>query len=379
MIVIDLLTKEKKKDPIFFVNPKIIKKSTKKSKYEEGCLSIPNLFAEVQRPSECEIEYLDYVGKKKNLKAIMKKIVFMGTPLFAVPILKSIFQKGYEIPLVYTQPPSKSNRGYKLSKSPIQIFCEENNLSIRTPENFNKIEDEKKVLEKIEADMALVVAYGQILPESILNVCKKGFINIHASLLPKLRGAAPIQRSIMNLDNETGVSIMQINEKLDQGKVYSQHKIKINKDDNAEDLSLKLSNLAAKKIVDDIEGIFENKKKFFEQDHSKATYANKVKKEEGRIDWNDEAENIIGKINGLYPVPGAWFYFDGARYKILKASISKNSATTPGTVIDDDIEVSCGTNSIKILEIQREGKKIQNIKDFILGTKIKKGVNLINA
>ena len=118
--------------------------------------------------------------------------------------------------------------------------------------------------------------------------------------------------------------------------------------------------------------------KFFEQDHSKATYANKVKKEEGRIDWNDEAENIIGKINGLYPVPGAWFYFDGARYKILKASISKNSAT-PGTVIDDDIEVSCGTNSIKILEIQREGKKIQNIKDFILGTKIKKGVNLINA
>ena len=302
----------------------------------------------------------------------------MGTPLFAVPILKSIFQKGYEIPLVYTQPPSKSNRGYKLSKSPIQIFCEENNLSIRTPENFNKIEDEKKVLEKIEADMALVVAYGQILPESILNVCKKGFINIHASLLPKLRGAAPIQRSIMNLDNETGVSIMQINEKLDQGKVYSQHKIKINKDDNAEDLSLKLSNLAAKKIVDDIEGIFENKKKFFEQDHSKATYANKIKKEEGRIDWNDQAEKIIGKINGLYPVPGAWFYFDGARYKILKASVSKNSAT-PGTVIDDDIEVSCGTNSIKILEIQREGKKIQNIKDFILGTKIKKGVNLINA
>ena len=308
----------------------------------------------------------------------MKKIVFMGTPLFAVPILKSIFQKGYEIPLVYTQPPSKSNRGYKLSKSPIQIFCEENNLSIRTPENFNKIEDEKKVLEKIEADMALVVAYGQILPESILNVCKKGFINIHASLLPKLRGAAPIQRSIMNLDNETGVSIMQINEKLDQGKVYSQHKIKINKDDNAEDLSLKLSNLAAKKIVDDIEGIFENKKKFFEQDHSKATYANKIKKEEGRIDWNDQAEKIIGKINGLYPVPGAWFYFDGVRYKILKASVSKNSAT-PGTVIDDDIEVSCGTNSIKILEIQREGKKIQNIKDFILGTKIKQGVNLIDA
>ena len=236
----------------------------------------------------------------------------------------------------------------------------------------------KNILEKLEADIAIVVAYGQILPKGILHVCKKGFINIHASLLPKLRGAAPIQRSIMNLDNETGISIMQINEKLDQGKVYSQYKIKINKDDNAEDLSFRLSNLAAEKIVDDIESIFANKKNFFEQDHSKATYANKINKEEGRIDWNDKAENIIGKINGLYPVPGAWFYFDGARYKILKASVSKNSAT-PGKVINDNIEVSCGTNSIKILEIQREGKKVQNIKDFILGTKIKKGINLINA
>ena len=302
----------------------------------------------------------------------------MGTPLFAVPILKSILSKGYNIPLVYTQPPSKSDRGHKVRKSPIHTFCYENDLKVRTPANFINLEDEKNILEKLKADLAIVVAYGQILPKGILHVCKKGFINIHASLLPKLRGAAPIQRSIMNLDNETGISIMQINEKLDQGKVYSQYKININKDDNAEDLSLKLSNLAAEKIVDDIEGIFENKKKFFEQDHSKATYANKIGKEEGRIDWNEKAENIIGKINGLYPVPGAWFYFNGARYKILKASISKNSAT-PGTVIDDDIEVCCGTNSIKILEIQREGKKVQNIKDFVLGTKIKKGTNLINA
>ena len=302
----------------------------------------------------------------------------MGTPSFAVPIFKSILNKGYNIPLVYTQPPSKSKRGHKVNKSPVHIFCEENDLKVRTPDNFNNIEYEINILAKLEADLAIVVAYGQILPKDILNVCKKGFINVHASLLPKLRGAAPIQRSIMNLDNETGISIMQINEKLDQGKVYSQYKININKDDNAEDLSLRLSNLAAEKIDDDIEGIFGNKKNFYEQDHSKATYANKIKKEEGRIDWNDKAENIIGKINGLYPVPGAWFYFDGARYKILKASISKNSAT-PGKVINDNIEVSCGTNSIKILEIQREGKKVQNIKDFILGTKIKKGINLINA
>ena len=308
----------------------------------------------------------------------MKKIVFMGTPSFAVPILKSIFQKGFNIPLVYTQPPSKSNRGYKMNKSPVHKFCVENNLSVRTPKNFKKFDEEKKILEKLEADIAIVVAYGQILPKNILNVCKKGFINIHASLLPKLRGAAPIQRSIINLNTETGISIMQINEKLDQGKVCSQYKININKNDNAEDLSLRLSNLASEKIVKDIEDILENKKRFLEQDHSKATYANKINKDEGKIDWKDKAENIIGKINGLYPIPGAWFYFEGERYKILKANISNNNSN-PGTVLNDSIEISCGINSIKILEIQREGKKVQNIKDFILGTKIKKGVNLINA
>ena len=308
----------------------------------------------------------------------MKKIVFMGTPSFAVPILKSIFQKGFNIPLVYTQPPSKGNRGYKMNKSPVHKFCVENNLSVRTPKNFKKFDEEKKILEKLEADIAIVAAYGQILPKNILNVCKKGFINIHASLLPKLRGAAPIQRSIINLDTETGISIMQINEKLDQGKVCSQYKININKNDNADDLSLRLSNLASEKIVEDIEDILENKKRFLEQDHSKATYANKISKDEGKIDWKDKAENIIGKINGLYPIPGAWFDFEGERYKILKANISNNNSN-PGTVLNDSIEISCGINSIKILEIQREGKKVQNIKDFILGTKIKKGVNLINA
>lgn len=302
----------------------------------------------------------------------------MGTPSFAVPILKSIFQKGFNIPLVYTQPPSKSNRGYKMNKSPVHKFCVENNLSVRTPKNFKKFDEEKKILEKLEADIAIVVAYGQILPKNILNVCKKGFINIHASLLPRLRGAAPIQRSIINLNTETGISIMQINEKLDQGKVCSQYKINISKNDNAEDLSLRLSNLASEKIVKDIEDILENKKRFLEQDHSKATYANKINKDEGKIDWKDKAENIIGKINGLYPIPGAWFYFEGERYKILKANISNNNSN-PGTVLNDSIEISCGINSIKILEIQREGKKVQNIKDFILGTKIKKGVNLINA
>ena len=308
----------------------------------------------------------------------MKKIVFMGTPLFAVPILKSIFKKGYNIPLVYTQPPSKKNRGLEIIKSPIHIFCDEKKLNVRTPKNFDNLSEERDILEKLEADLAIVVAYGQMLPKSILNTCKKGFINIHASLLPKWRGAAPIQRSILNLENETGISVMQINDKLDQGNVCSQFKININKNDNAEDLSTKLSNLASDKIVGEIEEIFDNKKTFFKQDHSKATYAKKIKKIEGKINWKDSAENILGKINGLYPNPGAWFYFKGERYKILKANIS-NNFSIPGKVINNNLEISCGKNSIKILEIQREGKKVQNISDFILGSIIRKGDQLIDA
>ena len=308
----------------------------------------------------------------------MKKIVFMGTPLFAVPILNSIFKKGYNIPLVYTQPPSKKNRGLEISKSPIHIFCDEKKLNVRTPKNFDNLDEERDILEKLKADLAIVVAYGQILPKGILSTCKKGFVNIHASLLPKWRGAAPIQRSILNLENETGISVMQINDKLDQGNVCSQFKININKNDNAEDLTTKLSNLASKKIVGEIEEIFENKKTFFKQNHSKATYAKKIKKIEGKINWKDSAENILGKINGLYPNPGAWFYFKGKRYKILKANIS-NNFSTPGKVINDNIEISCGKNSIKIIEIQREGKKVQNINDFILGSIIRKGDELIDA
>jgi len=308
----------------------------------------------------------------------MKKIVFMGTPLFAVPILKSIFEKGYNIPLVYTQPPSKKNRGLEVIKSPVHIFCDKKKLNVRTPKDFDNLDEEKNILEKLEADLAIVVAYGQMLPKGILGTCKNGFVNIHASLLPKWRGAAPIQRSIINLDNETGISVMQINDKLDQGNVCSQFKVNINKDDNAEDLSLKLSNLASEKIVKEIEEILGNKKIFFKQDNSKATYANKIKKIEGKINWKDNAENILGKINGLYPNPGAWFYFKGKRYKILKANIS-NIISSPGKVVSDNLEISCGKNSIKILEIQREGKKVQNIKDFILGTKITKGDKLIDA
>jgi methionyl-tRNA formyltransferase len=308
-----------------------------------------------------------------------KKIIFMGTPLFAVPILKSLYQNGYPISVVYTQPPQKSKRGQRINKSPIQGISETLNLDFRSPETLRDNEEEYKFLKDLNADLAIVVAYGQIIPKNFLNLTKKGFFNIHGSVLPKWRGAAPIQRSIMNLDNEIGISIMKIAEELDSGPVCNIYKLKLDNKLNAEDVSEKLSLLAAEKILDNIDDIFEEKAKFIDQDHTKATYAKKIQKNEGRINWNDEASKIIGIINGLYPSPGAFFNFNGERYKILKAEIG-NGLGEVGEVISDKLEIACVNNlSLKILEIQREGKKPQKISEFILGSQIKKGSIISNV
>ena len=304
-----------------------------------------------------------------------KKLVFMGTPMFAVPILKSLYQNGYNISYVYTQPPQKSKRGQKINKSPIQGISETLNLEYRTPTVINN-EEEYNFLNSLDADLAIVVAYGQIIPKKFLNLTKKGFINIHASLLPKWRGAAPIQRSIMNLDQETGISIMRIAEKLDTGPVCNNYKIQLNENLNALEISEKLSSLAAEKILDNVDDILDGKANFIEQDHSNATYASKIQKTEGQINWDENAEKIIGKINGLYPSPGAFFMFNGERYKILKAQVGRAQGN-PGSVLSDNLEIACGNNqSIIIKEIQRQGKRPQNIGEFIQGSQIKKGSNI---
>jgi methionyl-tRNA formyltransferase len=302
-----------------------------------------------------------------------KKIVFMGTPMFAVPILKSLYQNGYSISDVYTQPPQKSQRGQKINKSPIQGISEILNLEFRTPKYLKDNSEEYEYFKSIDADLAIVVAYGQIIPKEFLNLTKKGFINIHASLLPKWRGAAPIQRSIMNLDRETGVSIMKIAEQLDTGPVCNTYKIDLDDNLNASDVADKLSSVAAEKILDNIDNILEDKAKFIDQDHAKATYASKIQKAEGEINWDDSAQKINGKINGLYPVPGAFFIYKGERYKILKGEIG-NGIGNPGEIVSDYLEVACrDKQSIKIKEIQRQGKKPQNIGEFMLGSQIKKG------
>ena len=300
----------------------------------------------------------------------------MGTPMFAVPILKSLYQNGYPISNVYTQPPQKSQRGQRINKSPVQGIAETLNLEFRTPKTLKGNTEEYDYFKEIGADLVIVVAYGQIIPKEFLSLPKKGFINIHASILPNWRGAAPIQRSIMNLDTETGVSIMKIAEKLDTGPVCNTYKINLENNLNALEIGEKLSSLAADKILENIDDILDDEAKFVEQDHSKATYASKIQKSEGKIDWSDAAQKIIGKINGLYPSPGAFFEHNGERYKILKAEIG-NGFGNPGEVISNYLEIACGKNqSIKISEIQRQGKKPQNIGEFMLGSQIKKGIKI---
>jgi len=310
---------------------------------------------------------------------MLKKIVFMGTPFFAVPVLKSLYQNGYSVSVVYTQPPQKSQRGQKINKSHIQGISETLKIECRTPSSLKNNKEEYNYLKELDADIAIVVAYGQIIPKEYLSLVKKGFINIHASILPKWRGAAPIQRSIMNLEKETGISIMRIGEKLDTGPVCNSYKVEIMTDDNSETITEKLSALAAEKILDNIDEILDGKMEFKDQNHNKASYAAKIEKTEGQIKWSETAENIIGKINGLYPSPGAFFNYNGERYKILKANLALGIGEI-GEVLDNYLEVGCGNKkSIKVVEIQRQGKRPQKIGEFMLGAQIKKGSNLNNA
>ena len=300
----------------------------------------------------------------------------MGTPDFSVPILKSLYQNGYHVVTIYSQPPQKSNRGQKINKSPVQKMAENLCIELRTPENLKNNSEEYNFLKLLNPDLVIVVAYGQLIPKEYLKLSKNGFINIHASLLPKWRGAAPIERSLMNQDSKTGISIMKIVEKLDAGPIMKKEVISIEENTNSFDLRNKLASLSSEIILDCIDDIEKGNAIFKEQNEQEATYAKKINKTEGQIKWEDSANKIISKINSLYPSPGAWFTYMGERYKVLKAVIS-NSQGKIGEVLDDNLIISCGDKSIKILEIQRQGKNIQKINEFILGSKIKKGNLLI--
>ena len=301
-------------------------------------------------------------------------LIFMGTPNFAVPILKAIQESHHNILEVYTQPPNKKDRGQKISLSAVHKFCHEVNLKVNHPD---KLDEEIEKINKLNPDIVLVVAYGKILPKKLLEIKKTKFINIHASLLPRWRGAAPIQRAIMNLDKETGISIMKIEPKLDSGPIMMSSKIKIFKSTNYDNLSNQLSVLGAEMILKSLNLIEKKLEKFIPQNESKATYAKKINKTETKIDWSQKAKIIIAKINGLYPNPGSWFEFNGIRIKPVKA-IEIEISGKPGQIIGDKFTIGCSENSVQILELQREGKKKMKAEEFLKGSNLKAGMNILS-
>ena len=303
------------------------------------------------------------------------KILFMGTPSFSVPILKSLNLSNHKILEVYTQPPKKKDRGQKISFSPVHKFSNEINIPVRHPATLrNQVELEH--IKQLKPDIVVVVAYGQIIPSEFLELQKIIFINIHASLLPKWRGAAPIQRAIMNCDKETGISIMKIEEKLDAGPILLKSKIEINKNNNYEELSNKMSSLGAKLILDALNLIEKKKANFVPQDQKKATYAKKIKKTESKIDWNLEAKYIVAKVNAFCPNPGCWFNLKGSRIKIIKA-VEVQTSGLPGEIINDSFTIGCSKNAIQVLELQKEGKNKISAEEFLKGNKLKVGFNIL--
>jgi methionyl-tRNA formyltransferase len=302
------------------------------------------------------------------------KIHFMGTPEFAVPVLKSINNSNHEVLTVYTQSPKKKARGQKIIESPIHQCANKLNIPVRFPKDINS-DEEYNFIKNSKVDIVIVVAYGKILPSKILNLPNIKFINIHASLLPKWRGAAPIQRAIMNKDKETGISIMEIVKELDAGPVMKFVKTEIKKDTTYGNLSDKLSNLSASTILDCLSIIEKKKENFVPQNHTKATYAQKIDKSETKINWNDKAENIVAKINSLHPKPGCWFKLNNYRVKVLEAK-EIEAQGKPGEIINNQFSIACSENAIQILYLKKEGKNSMSASNFIIGNKLKVGTNL---
>ena len=299
------------------------------------------------------------------------KIVFMGTSEFSVPTLEALIRNKLNVLVSYTQPAKKSKRGQKINPSPIEKFCKNNGIKFRAPVNLNQ-EEELIFFEKMRPDIVVVVSYGKIIPKSFLSIPKFGFINIHASILPKWRGAAPIQRAIINRDKKIGITIMKIEEKLDSGPVLYSQELELLQNKTHGEIEKKLSEMGADLLIKSLKVIENDQAIFMEQIHSESTYAKKIKKSETKINWNLDADKVLAHIHGLSPNPGAWFEYKNERYKILKAKLSTKSGK-PSYTVDENLTIACKSHSIQISEIQSKEKNKQSSKEFLLGKKIKVG------
>jgi methionyl-tRNA formyltransferase len=299
------------------------------------------------------------------------KVIFMGTPEFAVPSLQAIIDSNHIVQAVFTQMPKPKGRGYEVTLSPIHALADNYNIPVYTPKTLRNKEVQSQV-ENIEADIIVVVAYGFIVPKQILESKKYGCLNIHPSRLPRFRGAAPLQRTIMAGDKETSVCIMQMDEGLDTGDIILEEIIALPEAITLLELHNKCSELGAKlliKVLDNIDSLPRTP-----QIEEGITYAHKISKEEARIDWSQSAFAIDCKIRGLNPWPGTYFTYKGEQIKILKAKYEElTHEHTPGTVLSGDLIVACGHGALTLLELQRPGKKALKTHEFTMGFPIKAG------
>jgi len=302
----------------------------------------------------------------------------MGTPEFAVPSLAELIANGYNVVRVYTQPPRPAGRGKKLRKSPVHQFAEIMGLPVETPESFRKpkIID---ALEELNADVACVVAYGQILPQRALDAPAYGCLNLHASLLPRWRGAAPVQRAIMAGDAETGVQIMQMAKGLDTGDILLSETAAIKDTDTSASLTDRLSRTGAS-MWPRVLGALERESLSPVPQSGDATYAHKIDKAEARIDWNGTARKLDCHIRGLSPFPGAWCEIDGKRVKVHLCEyveIDDTHGHPPGTALDDNLLISCALDAIRLITVQPAGKSKMTADEFLRGTEVAKGKKLL--
>lgn len=302
------------------------------------------------------------------------RLAFMGSPAFAMPTLRALIDAGHEIACVYTQPPRPAGRGKRERRTIVHDFAAYAGFEVRTPRSL-KSREEQEAFAALALDAAIVVAYGLILPQAVLSAPRLGALNLHASLLPRWRGAAPIQRAIMAGDLVTGVQVMRMEAGLDTGAILASAKTSIGFDDTSGALHERLAALGAPLIVAALEALERGDARETPQAETGITYAHKITPEETRIDWTMPSRQIDCMIRGLSPAPGAWFEFEGARVKVLMSRLGAGEGK-PGQILDDALLVACGEGAVRLLSVQREGRAQMPAEAFLRGSPVETGFRL---
>jgi methionyl-tRNA formyltransferase len=305
------------------------------------------------------------------------KIIFMGTPHFAAPTLSALLGSKHEILAVYTMPPKPAGRGQQEMKTPIHKLAKDNGIKVLTPKNFKNPEDVEH-FKNLDADIAVVAAYGVIVPQSILDGTKHGCINVHPSKLPRWRGAAPIQHTILSGDKDTSICIMQMDKGMDTGDIIMQKHMDVPADMTASDLHDITSKIGAEMVIKTLEAFESDSVVRTKQSEEGVTHARKIERSDERIVWNEDAYMVNARIRTFSPRPGAYFTYNGQNIKVIQAEVDLGfkQNSKPGTVLDDDLAIACKTGVIRPTLLQREGKKMMYRDAFLRGFGIPKGTDL---